>query len=616
MSRHDAIKDLTLEQRVFCNRVLLAGVVATVLLAALLGRMAYLQIVHHDHFTTLSRNNRVRTVAEPPPRGLIYDRNGVVLAENLPSYHLNITPADVDDLDEALKGLSELLSLSDAEIQQFKQSADRKPSFRPTPLRFNLTEDEVARFAVNRHHFTGVEITASLTRHYPLRGVGVHVLGYVARIDEDELARVDTANYSGTTHFGKLGVEGYYEKELHGSAGYRHEEINAQGRALRVLERQPPSPGRDLHLSVDIRLQSAAEMALGDNTGAVVAMDPRSGEVLALASLPTYNPNLFATRISTVQFEALRSNPDRPLFNRALAGQYPPGSTIKPLIGLAGLEYGATSKDRIIYAGGHYSLPNDPRKYRDWRRKGHGRVNLRTSIVQSSDVYFYDLSYRLGIDHIHEFLLHFGLGAPSGLDAVGEAPGLLPSREWKRKTYGTHWYPGETLITGIGQGYMLVTPLQMAAATSTLAMRGRRIRPRFVRGLATVSGARVAAAPEVLGTVELREDSFWDYVIDSMIGVVHRSNGTARRIGYDAPYTIAGKTGTSQLFGLQEDQKYDAEKLSRRLRDHALFIGFAPAEDPRIAVAVIVEHGGGGGSAAAPVARQVMDAYLLRTVYK
>lgn len=612
MPHYDTIKDPRREQRSFTNRAMLAGLVCAALLIIVLGRMAYLQITSHEHFTTLSQSNRVQVRVVPPPRGLIYDRNGVALAENLPGYRLEITPDQAGDLERTLAKLTDLIHIKESDLAHFRRDVKRKKSFQSTALRLDMTEQEVAKFSVNRHHFPGVEIVARLTRHYPQGETGVHALGYVGRIAEGDLRKLDPANYNGTTHIGKLGIEKHYERMLHGSAGYQHVEVNAEGRTLRVLQEQRPVPGKDLILTLDIGLQAAAEKALAGHSGAIVVMEPASGEVLALVSMPGYNPNLFTARISNAEFNALRDNPDRPLFNRALSGQYPPGSTIKPMMGLAGLDYGVTWPNRTIYAGAYYSLPNDDRKYRDWRRAGHGNVNLDTSIVQSSDVYFYDLAYRLGIDRIHPFLTRFGLGEPSGLDTFGEAPGLLPSREWKRREYNQHWFPGETLIAGIGQGYVLTTPVQLAAATSTLAMRGRRMRPRLLRAVndATTGEQRLEAS-RITETVALKDDNYWDHIARSMVGVVHRANGTARRIGYDAPYLIAGKTGTAQVFGLNDAREYDASTLAQRLRDHAMFIGFAPAEKPRIAIAVVVENGGGGGSVAAPVAREVMDYYLL-----
>jgi penicillin-binding protein 2 len=487
----------------------------------------------------------------------------------------------------------------------------RKQSFQSIPVRFNLSDEEVARFAVNRHRFPGVEITARLGRHYPLNDNAVHALGYVGRINEEELRAVDPHNYNGTSHIGKLGIEKFYENELHGKVGYQHVEINAQGRVLRVLSEQPPVRGTDLILTLDANLQRAAEQALGNSTGAVIAMDPNTGETLALASMPVYDPNLFVNGISSLAYKNLRNDPDRPLFNRALTGQYPPGSTIKPLIALAGLNYGVTWAEKTITANGYYKLPNDNRRYRDWKRGGHGEVDLAKSITQSCDVYFYDLSYKLGIDRMHDFLTLFGLGKRNGLDSTGESSGLIPSREWKKRSRGQPWFPGETIITGIGQGYMLTTPLQLATATSTLATRGKRTVPRLLRAKKNPGFEHFEPYPTLqLDPVQIEQNEFWDQVVSPMIDVAHKINGTAYKIGRDAKYRIAGKTGTAQVFGLKQNERYDADTLDRKLHDHALFIAFAPAEDPKISVAVVVENGGSGGKVAAPVARKVMDYYL------
>ena len=612
MSYLEAIKNPHLERRLFLNRAIISALLVLGVLLVFVFRMAYLQILSYEHFATLSKDNRVRLIAVPPPRGLIYDRHGILLAENLPSYRLEIVPSQVSDMDELLGRLSSLIEFDETDVKRFSTEMSRKQSFQNIPLQFNLSDEEVARFAVNRHDFPGVDVNARLGRYYPLGGIGVHALGYVGRINERELRLLDDNNYNGTSHIGKLGIEKYYEDILHGNVGFQRVEINAQGRILRVLDTQPPVPGNDLVLSLDSNLQRVAEQALGASKGAVVAMDPSSGEVLALASNPIYDPNLFVNGISTTDYESLRSDEGRPLFNRALTGQYPPGSTIKPMVALAGLEYGVTWAEKTMWAGGYYKLPNDDRRYHDWKRGGHGEVDMAISITQSCDVYFYDLANRLGIDRIHSFLDQFGLGKRSGLDATGEASGLLPSRDWKRRALGQVWFPGETIIAGIGQGYMLTTPLQLATATSILAMRGKRVKPRLLRANRNpVSGAFSATEESVVDSFKLQHDVFWDQVINAMIDTAHKRNGTAYRIGKDAPYTIAGKTGTSQVFGLKQNEKYDAEKLEEKLRDHALFIGFAPAHKPKIAVAVIVENGGSGGKVAAPVARIVMDYYLL-----
>jgi len=614
MQQEVTLKDHFFETRLFMSRIIALLLFAGVLLLVLLGRLWYLQVIEHDHFTTLSEDNRVKLQPIPPNRGLIYDRNGILMAENLPSYRLEITPEQVDDMGATLSALEDIIGISEVDRTRFEKLLKSKPRFEAIPLRFHLNDREVAQFSVNRHNFPGVEITAGLARHYPHGKVAAHVLGYVSRIDEQALQSVDTSNYRGTTHVGKIGLEKSYESLLHGTVGYQQVETTAQGRILRVLKRAPPVSGRNLYLTLDLHLQAAAEQAFGDRSGSAVAINPNNGDILAAVSLPAYDPNVFVNGIDYADYAALKDNKQEPLFNRTLRGQYPPGSTIKPFMGLAGLEQGITGAHSSTYCPGFYSLPGNTRKYRDWKRTGHGTVNLHSAIVQSCDVYFYDLAESLGIDRIHDYLSHFGFGKPTGVDIQGELSGLLPSKEWKRRRRNQPWFPGETIITGIGQGFFLVTPLQLAVATATLAKNGLVIKPRLVHAEQEANRDELLPhQPELVETITVNNQDNWDAVIKAMIDVVHSARGTARKIGADSPYRIAGKTGTAQVFGLDEDEEYDADTLANKLRDHALFIAFAPADDPQIAVAVIVEHGGGGGSIAAPIARAIMDAYLQKT---
>ena len=611
MSFYPAIRDLRRESRQFSRRTLLAAAIVALAVCALVARLGYLQILSHEHFTTLSDKNRVRLQPLPPTRGLIYDRNRVLLADNLPSFRLEIVPEEVEDLERTLQRLGELVQLDSLQLERFERQRQRRPSHEGVPLKLNLSDEETGRVAVEQHSLPGVHVLAALTRYYPLGPRAVHLLGYVGRISEEELEVIDVAQYRGTTHIGKNGVEKAYEDLLHGRVGYQQVETNAQGRALRVLSQTTPSPGHDVHLTVDIRLQAVAEDALGEFNGAVVVIDPRNGEVLAMASQPGFDPNLFVRGIDPATFEALNESLDRPLFNRALRGAYPPGSTIKPFIGLAGLEYQAVDANTSVYCPGFYRLPNNTRRYRDWRRWGHGRTNLDKALVESCDVYFYDLARSLGIERMHDFLAQFGLGAATGIDIGSERTGVLPNERWKRAVYNQPWYTGETLIAGIGQGFMLTTPLQLAAATATLASRGRGYAPHLLRAWENHTEGRLEyPAPVPLPAVELREAGYWDQVIHAMTRVVHGERGTARRIGSDFPYTIAGKTGTAQVFSLGQDEEYKPEEVEERLRDHALFLGFTPAEAPRLAIAVLVENGGSGSGMAAPVARAVLDAWL------
>ncbi|MBA1446128.1 MAG: penicillin-binding protein 2, partial [Gammaproteobacteria bacterium] len=592
------------------GRIIVAAIIVTLTLLLLLTRLLYLQVLNHEHFTTLSQDNRVKLEPRPPTRGLIYDSHGTILAQNLPAYSLDITPEKTPDIETTIQALSEIIPINEDDRKRFKRLRQQRRRFDSIPIRVRLSDEEVARFAVNQHRFPGVDVQAKLLRDYPLQEQTAHVLGYVGRINKQELQQIDTSNYSGTTHIGKNGVEKTYETQLHGSVGLQQVEVNAKGRVLRVLETQPPQPGENLHLFLDMDLQATALEALKDYSGAVAAIDTRTGGVLALVSKPGYDPNLFVEGISSKAYTALRDSLDKPLFNRAIRGQYPPGSTIKPFIGLAGLETGVVSFNQQTYCPGFYQLPGHEHKYRDWKKTGHGQMAMEDAIIQSCDVYYYELARTLGIDRLHDFLTTIGFGSRSGIDLTGERSGLLPSREWKRKARREPWYPGETQITGIGQGYFLTTPLQLASATATLANRGQRIRPRMVESIDLPDGTRKATRMESTQLSQV-DPEHWEQVIHAMQQVVEGMRGTARRIRSDH-YSIAGKTGTAQVFTVKQDEEYDEATVEKRKRDHALFIAFAPVEEPRIAIAVIVENGGHGGSVAAPIARKVLDRYLLK----
>lgn len=605
------LKDHHHESRLFMGRAVVALLIIGMALALLAGRLVYLQVISHDLFTTLSQNNRVKIEPVAPTRGLIYDRKHRILAENIPSFSLEVTPERVSDLPATLKELGEIIAISKDDLTRFDTLLRHKRRFEPLPLRLRLNEAEVAKFAINRHRFPGVEVQAGLIRHYPHGELMAHAVGYVGRIDEEELSRVDVTNYSATRYIGKTGIERAYEKRLHGIVGSRKVETNAEGRVLRVLESDPPLPGSDLLLHLDLDLQQTAHDALEEHSGAVVAIEVDSGAVAALVSKPGFDPNPFVTGIPARDYRSLRQRPDRPLFNRALSGQYPPGSTIKPFLGLGALESGIGHATRRSFCIGYYQLEGEERKYRDWKKEGHGSTDLSKAIVQSCDVYFYELALEMGIDRIHDYLGHFGFGERTGIDMTGEASGLLPSRRWKRRARNLPWFPGETLITGIGQGFTLITPLQLANATAVLAARGKHPEPRIAAALVDRgSDMPLKYEPGLRQPVPITNESNWDHILHAMEEVVHGLRGTARRIGRDASYRIAGKTGTAQVFGIKQDEEYEAEEVAYKLRDHALFIAFAPVEDPRIAVAVIAEHGGGGASVAAPIARKVMDGYF------
>lgn len=605
------LKNPERERHLFSVRAVVVSIFSLLLMAILLGRMAHLQILQHDLYTTLSTNNRVNVQPLPPPRGLIYDRNGVLLAQNLPTYSLEIVQERVEDMESTLADIASLIEISDEDIERFEQEIKRRRRFEAVPLRFRLSDEEVAMIAVNNHRLIGVEITSTLTRHYPLGPLTVHSVGYVGRINEKELRSLDPSNYASTNYVGKTGVEKSHETLLHGQVGYQRVETNARGRILRVLDRTSPVPGQNLYLNIDVALQRTAEEAFKGERGALVAISPKTGAVLSLVSIPTYDPNLFVNGIPLATYQTLSESPDQPLFNRALRGQYPPGSTTKPFVGLAGLELHKINAWDSIVCPGWYSLKGDDHRYRDWKKSGHGVVSLHHAIIESCDVYFYDLSLSLGIDNISNYLSQFGFGRKTDIDIGGESGGLMPTREWKRRVRKEPWFPGETLITGIGQGFNLATPLQLASATATLAAGGKRMKPLVVRTVEDpVSQVHNVLPPLQLSEVEVKDPGNWRRIERAMTAVVHSPKGTARRISHGLDYTIAGKTGTAQVFTIAQDAKYKADELAKRLHDHALFIAFAPSNDPEIAVALIVENGGSGSAVAAPIARIVIDSYM------
>ncbi|MDE2196355.1 MAG: penicillin-binding protein 2 [Gammaproteobacteria bacterium] len=609
------IRNEWLERHQFTLRIVVVGIIGLVLLLTVAARLFYLQVINHSHYATLAEGNRLHDEPVTPPRGLIFDRNGVLLAENRPSYEMDIIPEQVDDLQATLTALGQVVNIRPQDLKQFDDLLKTKQPFQPLPLRTDLSDVEVARFAVDRQNFPGVDIRASLSRYYPLGPATAHVVGYVGIISADELAKLNPAQYISTSQVGKIGVEGAYENLLHGSVGMRQVETNAQGRAVRVVSYTPPVPGSDLYLSIDVRVQQAAEKALGNDSGAVIAINPQNGEVLALVSKPTYDPNLFVSGISTVDYANLSNDPSQPLFNRVLRGQYPPGSTIKPFLGLAALNYGVLNPFKDLMCPGYFYLQGNPNPYRDWKRGGHGEIDLPGAITESCDVYFYTVALKLGIDKIHDFLTAFGFGESTGLGLMGEQVGVVPSPQWKRRTLHQPWYLGETVITGIGQGYLLVTPLQLADATAALSMHGQRFVPHLLHAIGDpLSGIVSDTTPHALPEVGESDPQAWDLVIKAMQNAVASVHGTAHGISYGAQFSIAGKTGTAQVhrkrLGVFGEE--DESDIPKALRDNALFIAFAPVSNPRIAVAVVVEHGGGGGSTAAPIARKVMDAYLLQ----
>ena len=618
------IKDLRSEKQLFVARVILSSVISMILLGIVIARLVQLQVVDHEQFAEQSQGNRIRIEAVPPTRGLIFDRNGTVLAENLPAYQLELIPEQVPELDDTLSRLARIGLIREEDIPRFNSLAQSGPRFKPVTLRSRLTDDEIAHFAVQRPRFPGVDLQPRLVRHYPDGELIAHAIGYVGALSTADLQRLDGAAYAGTSHTGKTGVEHFNEDMLHGDVGYQQVVTNALGRQVPVEtrnatenlpDRVSPVPGANLYLSLDLDVQRVAYEQMAGRRGAVVAINPNNGEILALVSTPSFDPNAFATGMSPSEYDALQSNEDRPLFNRAVLGTYPPGSTIKPMLSLAALEVGATNLTRRSVCFGWYSLPGSTHRYRDWQPGGHGEVDLHDAIEQSCDVYFYEISRDIGIDTMHRYLTQFGLGSETGLDMAGEADGLVPSREWKRQAFRERadqvWFPGETIIASIGQGYMLATPLQLANAVAALSIRGQRYRPRLVTAFEdSLNGRRTIIAPEPLSRVAIDDPFYWDNILNAMHAVLHSPTGTARAAGLGAPYDMAGKSGTAQVFTVAQDEEYDEEEIEERLRDHALFVSFAPLEEPEIAVAVIVENGSSGSRVAAPIARAVMDQYL------
>ncbi|MFA6061757.1 MAG: penicillin-binding protein 2 [Gallionella sp.] len=590
---------------------------ALLLLGTLLARFVYLQAVRHDYYQTLAEKNRISVVPIVPNRGLILDRNGVVLAHNYSGYTLEITPSKVSDLQGTINELATLVDIAPRDRKRFKKLMAESHDFETLMIRSRLSDEEVARFAAQQYRFPGVEIKARLFREYPYSEKTAHLLGYIGRINQSDVDRLEendaTANYRGTDYIGKTGLEQYYENELHGTTGIEQVEVDSAGRAVRIISRSPPISGNTLVLSIDAKLQEIAEQAFGDYRGALVAIDPANGEVLAFVSRPGYDPSLFVDGIDAESWKELNESPDHPLNNRVLRGQYPSGSTIKPFMALAGLFYNIRSPSHTISDPGYYTLSGSSHHYRDWKQGGHGTVDMFKSIVISCDTYYYGLAIDMGIDNIFEFLSRFGFGKKTGIDLEGETSGLLPSQEWKMKRFKQRWYAGDTVSVGIGQGYSLVTPLQLASATATLANGGIGYKPHLVREVKNSRTNESRKLDNQPGIDMKLDPSHLDLVRRAMMAVT-QPGGTAAQASAGASYTIAGKTGTAQVIGMKQGEKYDASKIDERHRDHAWFISFAPVEQPRIAVVVLAENGGHGGGTAAPIARKVMDYYLLGKV--
>ncbi|MFK7670213.1 penicillin-binding protein 2 [Pseudomonas lundensis] len=602
------LKDHDTEKRLVNKRLIACAALVLAISCTLVGRLYFLQVTEFDYNSTVSENNRVHVLPIPPERGFIYDRNGVLLADNQPSFNMTLTRERAGDAANVLDSVISILHLPAEERAVFaKAMKQARHPFEPSTLLYDLTEEQIALLAVNQYRLPGIDVEAQFVRHYPQGNHFAHSVGYVGRINEKETKQLDPTQYRGTQSIGKTGIERFYEPELHGKVGFEEVETNAQGRVMRVLRHTDAVPGKNIVLSLDIKLQEAAEEALGDRRGSIIAIDPKTGEVLAMVSKPSFDPNLFVTGISSRDYSGLRDSIDKPLFNRALRGLYAPGSTIKPEVAIAGLDSGVISASTRVFDPGYFQLPNVDHKYRNWNHSGDGWVDLNAAIMRSNDTYFYDLASKLGIDRLHDYLSMFGVGQKVSLDMFEESSGLMPSREWKRSTRRQAWYPGETVILGIGQGYMQVTPLQLAQATALIANKGVWNRPHLAR---TIDGAP-PVDEHPMPNIVLHDPKEWEQVNHAMQLVMHDARGIARASATGAQYRIAGKSGTAQVVAIKQGERYNRLKTAERNRDNALFVGFAPAEDPQIVISVMIENGEAGGRVAGPVVRKVMDAWLL-----
>jgi penicillin-binding protein 2 len=610
MNARPPIKDSQHESALFRARAIAGFLLIAACLGLLALRFYWLQVTRHEEFSARADSNRISVRRIVPSRGLIYDRNGVLLADNTAAFRLEVVPEQAGNVDAMLHALGEVVPLSDDDVQRFNALRRTKRPFDSVPLRLKLSEDEIARFSVERWRFPGVDVVPYLTRSYPFGASFAHVVGYVGRIDAKEAERLDADLYAGATHIGKTGIEKSYEELLHGKPGYEQVEVNADKRVQRSISREAPTPGANLYLTIDARLQRVAEDAFAGRAGAAVVLDPRNGEVLAMVSVPSFDPNLFVNGISQIDYSTLLNAPDKPLLDRALAGGYMPGSTVKPYVALAGLELGLRRPEDTVLSTGEFFIPGDSKRaYRDDQRWGHGRVDLREAIAQSVNTYFYGLALDMGIDRFTSALGKFGFGAPTGIDLLGEGSGVLPSREWKRGRYNQAWYPGETVIAGIGQGAWVITPIQLGQALSIIAAHGVRHRPHLLRAVQDSIAAEPMPVPRPKPSANIIKDpANWTAVEQGMIAVVNSPSGTARGLGQGFPYVIAGKTGTAERFS-RTDETWTSIGSSPIERHQVLFECFAPADDARIAIVIALEAGRSGAHDAAPVARAILDAW-------
>lgn len=607
------IRDHSAEANLFARRAFVSVIFVCSLMLLLLMNLYNLQVNKYLDYQTQSNGNRIKVLPVAPNRGLIYDRNGIILAENKPVFSLEVIPEEVENLEQTLLEITELMSITPDELARFQKERKRQRRFKPVALRQQLTHEEVALFSANQHKFSGIDINARLSRFYPFRDTLTHMLGYVSRINKQDLAKLrgkgTEANYAATHDIGKQGVEKYHEAILHGQVGYQQVEVNNKGRIIRVLSFEPPEPGKDIVLNIDVELQKKAQEELAGRRGSVVITDVTTGGILALYSSPSYDPNLFVHGISQKEYSKLLNSNHSPLLNRATQGRYPPASTIKPHLALVALEEGVITLETEIKDRGTYKLRNVAHVWRDWKKGGHGTVNVTKSVEVSCDTFYYELAYKLGIDRIHDHMTEFGFGQYTGIDLAEESRAILPSRGWKQARFNEPWYIGDTISVGIGQSYWNATPLQIANSLNILVNKGKRFTPKLLKGY-LVNGKVENVAIEQKSPIPIKDEANWDIVLDSLYGTVNRDHGTAHSAYRNTSYISAGKTGTAQLFSVAQDEEYDADSISEKLRDNAMYIGYAPFDNPQISIAVAIENAGGGSSNAAPLARKVMDFYF------
>lgn len=615
VDEHVSLKNNSAEAALFRRRATVAMIGVLVLTLMLFANLYFVQIVHHEDYQTRSNDNRIKVLPVAPPRGLVFDRNGVLLAENRPVFSLEIIPEQVDDLPKMTDELVDLLKLDPEDKDRFLKDVKRNRRFNPVTLSDRLTEEQVAVFSVNQYKYPGASIEAYLKRYYPFADSLTHTLGYVSRITTTDLQKLDEqgvlANYAATRDIGKLGIEKYYENILHGQAGYQEVEVNNRGRIIRTLKYQPPVAGKDITLTLDIKLQQKAQQLLAGNRAGLVMMDPKNGAVLAMVSSPSYDPNMFVRGIRNKEYADLLNDPSRPLVNRVSQGAYAPASTVKPLLAVMGLNEGAITPYSRFFGGPFFQLPGSSHKFRDWRKWGHGWLDVYRAIEVSADTFFYDLAYRTGIDTINKYMTAFGFGQHSGLDVNEESTGVMPSREWKKNRRRQTWFLGDTISIGIGQGYWTATLIQLARAHSILTQHGHNIVPHLLKSTHEIDGHQEPYREPSNFVLSARDDSYWKIAMEGMYRVINGHEGTGRRAFANTPYKAAGKSGTAQVISIKQDQKYDAKRLREEHRDNALFVAFAPYEDPKAVVALILENAGGGAANAAPIARSMLDAYLL-----